>query len=52
MSVWYAPPAKIGGTEFVMVRSYVLDMNQTYHTISLRHPTHNKIHIAYFIVDD
>ena len=39
--IWYTPP-KISGTKFVIVMSYVLDISQTYHTISLRNPTHKK----------
>ena len=33
---------KISGTKFVIMMSYVLDINQTYYTISLRNPTHKK----------
>ena len=31
----YGTPPKISGTKFIIVMSYVLDMSQTYHTISL-----------------
>jgi hypothetical protein len=38
----YGTPPKISGSKFAIVRSYVLDMSQTYHTISLRNPTQKK----------